>query len=151
MKASAHGIATLAATLWVGGLWAIGYVAVPVLFKSQPDKQLAGMLAGNMFSLVAYIGMASACYLLVYQITQWGKSAVRQVLFWVIAIMLLLDLIGQLGLQPLMADLKAQALPDDVMHSAFAGRFKMLHGIASILYLAQSILGAVLVLKMRRC
>ncbi len=135
----------------MGGLWAIGYVAVPVLFKGQPDKQLAGMLAGKMFSLVAYIGMASACYRLAYLIAQSGKSAIRQALFWVIAIMLLLDLVGQLGLQPLMADLKAQALPDDVMHSPFAGRFKMLHGIASILYLAQSILGAVLVLKMRRC
>jgi hypothetical protein len=151
MKAPAQGTATLAATLWVGGLWAIGYVAVPVLFKSQPDKQLAGMLAGKMFSLVAYIGMASACYLLGYQIAQWGKSAIRQALSWVIAIMLLLDLIGQFGLQPLMAELKVQALPDEVTHSAFAGRFKMLHGIASILYLAQSILGAVLVLKMRRC
>ncbi len=151
MKAPVHGIASLAATLWVGGLWAIGYVAVPVLFQSQPDKQLAGMLAGKMFSVVAYIGVAGACYLLVYQIAQSGKSAIRQTLFWVIAIMLLLDLVGQLGLQPLMADLKLQALPDDVMHSAFAGRFKMLHGIASVLYLAQSILGAVLVLKMRRC
>lgn len=151
MKAPAHGIASLAATLWVGGLWAIGYVAVPVLFQGQPDKQLAGMLAGKMFSLVAYIGMASACYLLVYQIAHSGKSAIRQALFWVIAVMLLLDLVGQFGLQPLMADLKVQALPNDVMHSPFAGRFKMLHGISSVLYLAQSILGAVLVLKMRRC
>ena len=56
-------------------------------------------------------------------------------------------IVGQFGIQPIMADIKAQVLPGDVMHSAFAERFRMLHGISSILYLVQSLLGAVLILK----
>ncbi|MEO8342514.1 MAG: DUF4149 domain-containing protein, partial [Gallionella sp.] len=52
MKNLSHHLATLFTTAWVGGLWAIGYLAVPVLFYAQPDRQLAGLLAGQMFALV---------------------------------------------------------------------------------------------------
>ncbi len=151
MKKFADGMALLAVTIWVGGLWGIGYVAVPVLFQTLPDKMLAGLLAGKMFALVAWIGIASACYLLAYQLNASGKAALGQSVFRIVVAMLLLAMVMQFGIQPIMADLKAQALPADVMHSAFADRFKMLHGVSSILYLVQSLLGAVLVLKARRC
>lgn len=151
MKKFADGMALLAVTAWVGGLWGIGYVAVPVLFQTLPDRMLAGMLAGKMFALVAYIGIASACYLLTHHLNTSGRAAFRQTAFRVVVVMLLLAMVGQFGIQPLMADLKMQALPADVMHSAFADRFRMLHGVSSILYLVQSLLGAVLVLKARYC
>jgi hypothetical protein len=63
---------------------------------------------------------------------------------------LLLTVILQFGIQPIMADLKAQALPLDVMHSEFADRFKMLHGVSSVFYLIESLLGAFLVIKTHR-
>jgi hypothetical protein len=63
---------------------------------------------------------------------------------------LLITLAIQCGIQPVMTGLKAQALPLDVMHSAFADRFKMLHGISSMLYLIQSVLGIFLVIKLHR-
>jgi len=151
MKKFADGMALLAVTAWVGGLWGIGYVAVPVLFQILPDRMLAGMLAGKIFTLVAYIGIACACYLLAYHLNVSGKTAFKQTVFRVVVFMLLLTMIGQFGIQPIMVDIKAQALPADVMHSAFADRFMMLHGVSSILYLVQSLLGAVLVLKSNRC
>ena len=150
MKNLSQYLATLLATAWVGGLWATGYLAVPVLFYAQPDKQLAGMLAGQMFSLVAYLGMVCGTYLLIQSISVAGRAALRQRLFWVVAAMLLITLILQFGIQPVMAGLKIQALPLDVMHSAFAGRFRMLHGVSSIAYLIQSLLGAYLVVKTQR-
>jgi hypothetical protein len=147
----AQGIALLATTLWAGSLWAIGYVAAPVLFATLPDnRMLAGMLAGRMFTATAYIGLASAGYLLLHYGHLSGMAAFRQTVVRVILLMLLLDLVGQFGLQPLIADLKAQAFPGDVMQSTLAGRFRMLHGIAAFLYAAQSLLGIVLVLKTRR-
>lgn len=147
----ADGIALLVTTAWVGGLWGIGYLAVPVLFQMLPDRMLAGMLAGKMFTLIAYLGIASACYLLVYLLNSFGKAAFKQTVFRVVVAMLLLTMVGQFGIQPIMTDLKAQALPADIMHSAFADRFKMLHGVSSILYLIQSLLGGILVLKIRSC
>ncbi|MBI5430995.1 MAG: DUF4149 domain-containing protein [Nitrosomonadales bacterium] len=150
MKNLSQYLATLLMTAWVGGLWATGYLAVPVLFYAQPDRQLAGMLAGQMFALVGYLGMVCGAYLLIQRLAVSGRSAMRQPLFRIVAAMLLITLVIQCGIQPVMADLKAQALPLDVMHSAFADRFKMLHGISSMLYLILSLLGAVLVIKSRQ-
>lgn len=150
MKKFVDALALLAITAWVGGLWGIGYIAAPVLFKTLPDKQLAGMLAGNMFALIAYVGMVCAVYLLIHHLSRHGRAAFRQTVFWVVVIMLLLALAGQFGIQPVMAALKAQALPLDVMQSAYSSQFKMLHGVASVLYLVQSLLGILLVLKARK-
>lgn len=147
MKNIPHLLAALATVVWVGGLWAIGYLAVPVLFHAQPDRQLAGMLAGQMFGTLGYLGMVCGTYLLVYRLATTGRTAVRQKLFWAIAAMLLITLLSQFGFQPLMAELKAQALPLEVTQSEFSGRFKMWHGISSITYLLQSLLGAALVVK----
>ena len=150
MKNLSQYLASLLLTAWVGGLWAVGYLAVPVLFSAQPDRQLAGLLAGQMFALVGYLGMVCGTYLLIQRIGVSGRAALRQPLFIAVAVMLLLTLIIQFGIQPVMADLKAQAMPVEVMHSAFADRFKMLHGVSSILYLIQSLLGAFLVVKIQR-
>lgn len=150
MKELSHHLASLLITAWVGSLWAVGYLAVPVLFYAQPDRQLAGMLAGHMFSLVAYLGMVCGIYLLLHRISVSGSEALRHSVFWTVAAMLLISLVLQLGFQPTMTDLKLQALPLDVMHSAFADRFNMLHHLSSSSYLVQSLLGIFLVIKSRR-
>jgi hypothetical protein len=150
MKRLLQHLATILVTAWVGGLWAVGYLAVPVLFYAQPDRQLAGMLAGQVFSLVAYLGIVCGIYLLAQRIAVHGRICLRHAMFWVIAVMLLIALILQYGIQPVMTNLKAQALPLDVMHSMFAEQFKMLHGISSMLYLIQSLLGVVLVVRYHR-
>jgi hypothetical protein len=131
--------------LWIGGIWAIGYVAAPVLFASLGDKQLAGMLAGKLFEVMAWIGIASATYLLIYRIARDGGSALKTLFFWAVVLMLALILIGLFGIQPIMQSLKDQAMPHAVMQSVFADRFARWHGVSSILYLIQSAVGLVLV------
>ena len=148
MKKYFDGLAVLMASAWVGGMWAAGYIAAPVLFQSLPDKALAGMLAGKLFAVTAYMGMVCAVYLLVYVYTRYGKQVLRQSLFWVMIVMLLFTLLGQFGMQPLLAEIKSQALPLYVMDSPYAERFRWWHGAASIAYLLQSLSGAVLLLKM---
>lgn len=150
MKNLSNYLVSLAATAWVGGLWAVGYLAVPILFRAQPDKQLAGMLAGQMFTWLGVLGMVCGIYLLLQRLSQSGRAALRERLFQVIAVMLLITLIQQFVIQPIMADLKLQALPLDVMKSALADRFRMLHGISSIAYLIESLLGALLVIGIHR-
>lgn len=124
----------------------LGYVVVPALFQILPDRQLAGVVAGQLFTLLSYVGMACGLYLLVYQFRRFGRDAFRHTVFMVIATMLLLVLIGQFVLQPILVDLKAQALPLDVMKSALAYKFRTWHAISGILYLIQSLLGIILVL-----
>jgi hypothetical protein len=139
------GLAGTMLVLWIGGIWAIGYVAAPVLFASLGDKQLAGMLAGKLFEMMAWIGIASATYLLIYRIARDGGSALKTLFFWAVVLMLALILIGLFGIQPIMQSLKDQAMPHAVMQSVFADRFARWHGVSSILYLIQSAVGLVLV------
>ncbi|MDO8264090.1 MAG: DUF4149 domain-containing protein [Gallionella sp.] len=149
MKNLAHHIASLAITAWVGGLWSIGY-AVTILFRAQPDKQLAGMLSGQMFDVISYTGIVCGAYLLLYRLAISGKDAVREWVFWLVAAMLVITLLLQFGIHPLMAEIKLQANSPDVMQSAMAPSYKMWHGISSILYLVESLLGAALVIKSLR-
>jgi len=140
----------IAITLWVGGLWAIGYVAAPVLFSSLGDRQLAGMVAGKLFSLIGWIGLGSAAYLLLFLLVRQGGQVFKGAVFWLVLSMALLVAASQFGIQPLMVQLKADALPREVMASVLRDRFAAWHGISSILYLVQSLLGLWLVVWANR-
>ena len=126
-------------TLWVGSLWATGYIVAPVLFKML-DRVTAGNVAGQLFSIVSYIGLFVAAVLLLLAVLQTGLRALQQWRVRFLLLMLLLVLIGQFGLQPLMAELKASGLQGEQ-----ARQFATLHGVASILYLTNSLLGLALI------
>ena len=140
----------VAITLWVGGMWAIGYIAAPVLFSSMGDRQLAGMVAGKLFSLIGWVGLGSAAYLLIFLVARCRGQAFRRAVFWLVLLMALLAAVSQFWIQPLMAQLKADALPREVMESVLRDRFAAWHGVSSILYLMQSGLGLWLVVWANR-
>ncbi len=143
-------VALIVITLWVGALWSIGFISAPVLFHALPgDTMLAGVLAGKMFTVVAYIGIGSAFYLLIQRLSRAGTPALKQGFFWAVLMMLLLALAGHFGIQPVLTSLKQQAMPADVMQSVFADRFRTWHGVASIAYLIECLLGLVLIFKAR--
>lgn len=145
MRSFWDGLAGSLLVLWIGGMWATGYIAAPVLFANLGDKQLAGMLAGRLFDVIAWIGIAAAVYLLVYRFVRDGVTALKTLFFWAVALMLALTLAGHFGIQPIMQSLKDQAMPHAVMQGVFANRFARWHGVSSILYLIQSALGLLLV------
>ena len=145
----AQRLSLIVATLWAGALWMTGLTA-SVLFKTLPDQQqLAGNLAGQLFVIVSFIGMASAVYLLAHRLLVFGQPAFKQAFFRIVLIMLLLVLIGHFGIQPLLQSFKIQALPLDVMHSAFASQFKAWHGVAGVVYIIECLLAIAMVLKIR--
>lgn len=146
MNRLAEGLYSIAISLWVGGLCAIGYLAAPVLFHELPDRMLAGNLAGAMFTFVAYAGFACGGYLLVYLLFNRGWRAIKSSVFWIVLAMLALTVAGHFGIQPILVQIKAEALPRQVMESALRDRFATWHGISSGLYLLQSLLGLWLVL-----
>jgi len=137
-------------TLWVGAMWSVGYVVAPTLFGMIGERALAGNVAGRLFTLVAWIGLASAAYLLAFQLVRQRWRALRSGLFWVVVAMALMTLASQFGIQPLMAQMKADAWPREVMNSVLRDRFATWHGVSSVLYLVQSVLGIVLALGARR-
>lgn len=140
----------LLATLWVGSLWTIGYVVAPTLFGTLEDRMLAGFIAGKLFRIEAWLSVACAIVLMIS--FRWmGKdfdARARKHLLWIVSGMLACTLIGYFGLQPFMATLKEAAV-GGVMDAAARSRFGFLHGVASVFYLIQSILGGFLVWKLR--
>lgn len=147
----ADGLMSVVVTLWIGGMWTIGYVVAPTLFATLSDHQLAGLIAGRIFSIGAWLGMVCATYLLIFMLLRLGTTAVKRWVFWLILLMLLFTVASQFGVQPLIAQLKLEALPRDVMDSVLRDRFATWHGIASMLYLIQSILGLLVLLNAERC
>jgi len=141
---------SLCLTVWVGGLLTVGYLVAPILFSQLTDRALAGQLAGAMFAAIAWVGMVCAGYLLAYVLALKGWRAFRSSVFWLVLAMLALTLAGHFGIQPILAQLKADALPRQVMESAMRDRFATWHGISSALYLVQSLLGIGLVLVQGR-
>ena len=138
----------LAVTLWVGGLWAIGFIVAPSLFHALEDRALAGSLAARFFALIAWVGFACAGYLLTYRWLRFGAAALTQAFFWIVLIMAALGLAGHLGVQPVLESLKAQ-VPHQAVEALTRQRFVVWHGVASLLYLLQSALGGALVLLPR--
>ena len=145
MKFLAEALYAVALTLWVGGMWAIGYIVAPTLFYALSDRTLAGGLAGKLFTLIAYVGIGCAIYVMLFRITRFGGACFKQGIFWIVLVMLLLTLAGEFGVQPILASLKHQALPQEAVESMFRDRFAAWHGVASVLYVIQSVLGLLLV------
>lgn len=150
MRKLSEALYLLAITLWVGGLWALGYLAAPVLFASLNDRQLAGAVAGKLFAIIGWIGLGSAAYLILFLLARQGGRFFKSAVFWLVFLMTLMSAASQFGIQPLMAQLKVDALPREVMESVLRDRFATWHGFSSILYLLQSLLGLWLVVWSNR-
>lgn len=126
-------------TLWVGGSWAIGYIAVPSLFHSLSDRHQAGDLAAPMFSILAMVSLVCLVLLL---LLQWLRQSLKHWRTYALVVALLCVAIGFFVLQPQMQALKTVGL---VAGSEQASAFGRLHGVSSLLFLLSSVLGLALV------
>jgi hypothetical protein len=145
MRSLADAIYALALTLWIGGLWVVGLIVAPTLFHTLSDRFVAGAVAGKIFTLIAYVGIGCAIYMMIFRMVRFGARSFRQGAFWLLILLLMLTLAGEFGVQPILASLKGQSLSKGVVESVFRDRFGVWHGVASVLYLIECALGFVLV------
>lgn len=139
-------ISLIVITLWVGGLWMTG-LAASILFDTIPDRSLAGNVAGQLFTTISYIGLVCGFLLLIEHFIHYQSVIIKQSYSWILIAMLLLIAIGQFGIQPLLTQIKADALPVNVMNSEYARSFAAWHGVAGVVYLVECLFGVALVLK----
>lgn len=144
-------VRVLVATLWAGSLWTVGYLVAPTLFATLSDRVLAGSIAGSLFRIEAWLSVACAVVLLVLVRMSGADTnpGQRRLRFYLVLGMLACTLIGYFGVQPFMAALRETAGAGGVMNSDARMQFGILHGISSMFYLVQSLLGVALVLKFR--
>lgn len=127
-------------TIWVGAMWSVGYIVTPVLF-SMLDKQVAGNVAGQLFSIVSYVGLFAVTALIINVVMKYGFNR-RHWQLWTLIGMLVIVIIGQFVIQPMMEELKAAGLSGEN-----ATRFGRLHGVSSSLFLINSLAGLALVIS----
>ena len=124
-------------TLWVGGLWVTGFVVAPTLFVTLPDTATAGTVAGALFTSISRIGLLCGSGLL---ILAWLQQACarRRLEMVVIVLMFILILTGEYVLAPMIGELRAAG-------QTGSERFGQLHGLATVVYGINCLLGLVLV------
>jgi hypothetical protein len=139
----------LVAALWAGSLWAVGYLAAPTVFSSVTST-LAGDVVGKLLRNEAWVSIGCALALLVLlRVGPELDARHRKVLDVVVLAMLACTLAVYLGVQPLMAQMREAAGPAGMRASPQWTQFAILHGVSQLVYLVESLLGAVLVLKVR--
>jgi hypothetical protein len=115
--------------LWAGSLWSLAAWVTPTLFFAQGDRQMAGSLAGRLFSIETYLGIAVAALALLLP----GRSRMGGV--YVAAALLA---VNEWVLRRFMEAARA--------HGAAGGLgFGAWHGVSEILYVA-ACLGVLLVI-----
>jgi hypothetical protein len=137
----------LVASLWAGSVWAVSYLAAPSAFAVL-DSTRAGNVVGTMLTREAWLAIVLA---LLLALLVWRSPDLdarrRRSLTWVAGGMLACSLAVYLGLQPMMAAIRESAGPAGVRASPQWGTFAALHGVSQLLYLVESVLGAILVVK----
>lgn len=147
MSSAPHRLFRLLTFVWVGSALTIGYVVAPTLF-AMLQRSVAGDVAARLFRIEAFVGVTCGILSLALGnvLVRRGVSDYRR-LRWLVAGMLLCVLIGYFGLQPFMDALRTTARESglDIAHSPYAARFGLLHGVASLIYLFETLLGLALV------
>jgi hypothetical protein len=139
----------LLAALWAGSVWAVSYLAAPSAFAVLDSTQ-AGTVVGVMLTRSAWLAIALAVLLALLTARATDLDVRRKRwLYGLVVGMLACSLVVYLGLQPMMAAIRESAGPAGVRASPQWGTFAALHGVSQVLYLAESILGALLVVKAR--
>ena len=145
-----HRVFRLLSAVWVGSLLTIGYAVAPVLFKTL-ERMTAGSVAAQLVRIEAILGVVCGVLLLALsnQQVRRGSSEYRRVR-WVVAAMVVCVLVGYFALQPFMNALRVAAMDagTDIANSPYASRFGMLHGVSSVFYLVESVLGLMLIWRL---
>jgi hypothetical protein len=143
----------LIAGLWVGSLLTVGYLVAPAIFSTMTDRQAAGIVAGSIFRLEAYLSL-TVCIGLMALANLLVNRRLHQfrIIRWLLLAMLVCSVAAAFIFIPWMNVLRDEALAQGmpVMLSPSATLFGRLHGASSILFTLQSILGIFLVWRLTK-
>jgi phosphoglycerol transferase MdoB-like AlkP superfamily enzyme len=131
-------------TLWVGSLWAIGYLAVPMAFINLNDVPLAADYAGQLFFAVNVLGIGCGVVLIISKLIQSKAKAMKSWRFFVLMLMFILSIVFITYLLPETNQIRQSAWRTD---QVLINQFDWLHSLSENAYLMLSLLGLALILS----
>lgn len=126
-------------------MWISGYVVAPILFTLL-DRKLAGEVAGQIFQVSSYIAITCLLILLIIKTLSSGKEVKQDWQCWVLLTALAITLFGEFYLAEAMREIK-NLYPQLAKGMPGYSQFANLHRISGVLFLLNSLLGLVLVVK----
>jgi len=136
----------LLSSLWTGGAIITGYLVVPVIFNTlKPKTDLAGTLAGNIFVVMSWVGLAIGSLLLICFLLQSGIRILAKRRTILVLTSMILIAINHFLIHPRVIAARVLRAGGD---NDAATTFAWLHGSASLLFLLVTILGVWLLLHL---
>lgn len=132
--------------IWVGMMVTVGLVVPLTIFNYLTDKQVAGMIAGEIFKNASFINIFLTLILLIFaNILVKRQLNEFRIIRWLLLVIILVTLIGTLVIQPWMVEIRETALIGGfpVMQSSQANMFRLLHGVSSGMFIFELILGLI--------
>lgn len=127
----------LVLTVWLGMIWSVGYLAAPILFETLDDRALAGLVAGKLFTTVAWVSLVAGP-IMAFLIMATGERSRRRSLKLICVLLVMLSMVSVHWIfTPMM---EGARLPDGTPGESFL----MIHGASSVVYLLGSLIGLVL-------
>ncbi len=142
------GSVRLCLALILGLLVVSGYVVVPVLFAKAGSHALAGSLAGAVFHVTNMGIVFLAAAVMVFWLRMRKSGTVIGRLRWSLLLLVAVLVVGnEYGVTPVIADLKAQMGPIDLVADDDPQRklFGIWHGVSALIHMFAAIAAAFLV------
>ncbi|WP_051710148.1 DUF4149 domain-containing protein [Andreprevotia chitinilytica] len=134
------GFKNILTALWIGGMWIIGLLVAPVLFKSL-DNGAAGMVVGKLFHAIGWVGIVAGVYLFVYWLYVDGLRAFQGAKLWLLIGMLTCTLINQFAVFPIISGIKPGI--SNAATGLFGGGLEQWRTISALIYLVQSVMAVI--------
>ena len=122
-----------------------GLVVAPVLFKHY-ERLVAGDIAGRLFTAVSWLGLLCGALLLILATVRARQQLWRDWRAGIVVAMLIITVIGEFVLAVRLRELMALRILPSVAPEILM-EFGRLHGVASLLFLTNSVLGLALVMS----
>jgi hypothetical protein len=133
--------------IWVGLMIAVGLLVPMTIFSYLTDKQVAGMVAGQIFKNAGIISIIFGMSLLLFANTLVRRGLGQfKLIRWYLLGTLILSMIGNFIIQPWMVAIRENTLSEGfpVLLSNKAQLFQTLHGVSSSIFLVElALLGLV--------
>ena len=129
--------------IWVGLMIAVGLLVPMTIFSYLTDKQVAGMVAGQIFKNAGIISIIFGMSLLFFANTLVRRELQQfKLIRWYLLGTLVLSMFGSFIIQPWMVAIRENTLSEGfpVLLSNKAQLFQTLHGVSSSIFLVELIL-----------
>ena len=130
-----------------GALLGVGFLVTPTLFNVLDDKQVAGMIAGEIFKNTSFFSLVVSVFLLIYAnlLVKRELKHYRR-MRWLLLSCICITLLGTFVVQPMMTELREFALSQGapVMQSPQAKSFGRLHQLSSALFTIEVLIYALI-------